>query len=142
MTTEAVEAVCEHIHNFFSDEQYAGTFTIEGGALSLDFLRAGQYFRIVGSLLNDGVYIYPAEGLNDEEFIGEIWPMRPPRAFLTLCESIAEWREKYDAVTQSPYQSENVIGVYSYTKAATSGGGDGWENAFKTKLNRWRRLSW
>ena len=140
MTTEAVEAVCEHIHNYFSDEQYAGTFAIEGGALSLDFLRVGQYFRIVGSLFNDGVYIYPAEGLNDEEFIGEIWPMRPPRAFLTLCESIAEWREKYDAVTQSPYQSESVIGVYSYTKAATSGGGDGWESAFKTKLNRWRRL--
>lgn len=139
-----LERICDHIHNYFArdEDKRSGTFTVTGGALALDNVAEGQYFRIVGSVFNDGVYQYPATCLRDETFEGEIWPMRPPRDFLSLCEEIEDWQEKYGEHVDSPFQSENVIGVYSYTRAAASGNGaasGGWEGAFKARLNRWRR---
>lgn len=146
MTPYMIDEICGTIHNYFTDKEdiRSGEYIIEGGALDLDFLLPGQYFRIVGSAMNDGVWQHPADGLVDETFTGQIWPMRPPRAFLTMAEEISQWQDKYGAAMLSPYQSENVIGVYSYTKAATGSGGAssaaGWKDVFKNKLNRWRKL--
>ena len=146
MTPYLIDEICGMIHNYFTDKAdiRSGEYAIEGGALALDFLLPGQYFRIVGSAMNDGVWQYPADGLVDETFTGQIWPMRPPRAFLTMAEEIGQWQDKYGAAMLSPYQSENVIGVYSYTKAATGSGGAssaaGWKDVFKNNLNRWRKL--
>lgn len=141
-----IERVCEHIHNYFSadEDRRAGTYTIENGILALDHVVEGQYFRIVGSAFNDGVYIQPADDLIDETFTGEVWAMKPPRDFLRTVEEIEAWVAKYGEAAMSPYQSENVIGVYSYTKAgagtssATAAGS--WETMFKARLNQWRKL--
>ena len=132
-----IDDICGSIHNYFTGDGdvHRGTFEISGGSIDLPFLAGGQYFRIVGSALNDGVYQYPAQGLSDETFTGEVWAMRVPRAFLRLAEEIVAWQEKYGAAAASPYQSENVIGVYSYTRAS-----GGWEGAFRDRLNRWRKL--
>ena len=141
---EMLDAICGHIHNYFPDAENirAGEFEIVDGSLGLDFLKVGQYFRILGSLFNDGVYQYPAEGLTDEDFYGEIWPMRPPRDFLQLCETIEQWQDKNGDVMASPYTSENIIGVYSYTRDTSAGGSNAsaWENVFKSQLNRWRKM--
>lgn len=140
-----LDQICGHIHNYFPDAENirAGYFAVVDGSLTLNFLKTDQYFRIVGSLFNDGVYQYPAEGLTDEDFYGEIWPMRPPKDFLRLCDEIAAWQEKNGQQMASPFTSENIIGVYSYTKDAGAGGSSGsaWEHVFKSQLNRWRRLS-
>lgn len=141
-----IERVCEHIHNYFSagEDRRAGTYTIEGGVLTLPHVAEGQYFRIVGSTFNDGVYLQPADGLTDETFTGEVWAMKPPRDFLRTVGEIEAWVAKYGDAAMSPYQSENVIGVYSYTKtgagtsSATAAGS--WETLFKARLNQWRRL--
>lgn len=141
-----IERVCEHIHNYFSadEDRRAGTYTIENGILTLPHVVEGQYFRIVGSAFNDGVFQYPAEDLVDETFEGEVWAMKPPRDFLRTVEEIEAWVAKYGDQAMSPYQSENVIGVYSYTKtgagtsSATAAGS--WETLFKARLNQWRRL--
>lgn len=139
-----IERVCEHIHNYFSadEDRRAGTYTIENGILALDHVVEGQYFRIVGSAFNDGVYIQPADDLIDETFTGEVWAMKPPRDFLRTVEEIEAWEAKYGERVMSPFQSENVIGVYSYAKAATGGASalTGWQAAFKARLDRWRRL--
>ncbi len=139
-----LEQVCGHIHNYFTDEAdiRAGEWTVEDGTLALDFLKEGQYFRVVGSVYNDGVYQYPAWDMKDETFDGEIWPMKPPRAFVQLCGEIEEWQEKYGAAAVSPYSSESVIGVYSYTKAAGENGSGTptWESVFRSRLNQWRKL--
>lgn len=139
-----IERVCEHIHNYFSadEDRRAGTYTIENGVLALDHVVEGQYFRIVGSAFNDGVYIQPADDLIDETFTGEVWAMKPPRDFLRTVEEIEAWEAKYGERVMSPFQSENVIGVYSYAKAATGGASalTGWQAAFKARLDRWRRL--
>lgn len=153
-----LEAICAHLHNYFTDEQdvNTGTWTIENGTIDLsDILIDGQYFRIVGSTLNDGVYLYPvqapqAEGedpaLQDETFTGEIWAMKVPRALRTLSAEIAAWQQQYGAATASPYTSESVIGVYSYSRGSISanaagGSSDAWKSVFRGRLNEWRKLA-
>lgn len=142
-----LEQICGHIHNYFVHAIYSGTYTIEGGSISLPFLVDGQYFRIFGSRFNDGVYKYPADDrdLADETFDGVIWEMRPPKAFLSLVGEIEDWMDKYGEIMKNPYQSEDVIGVFRYTKM-TSGKVTGdyiatWQNVYKDQLNEWRKLS-
>ena len=107
-------------------------------------MKPGQYIRIFGSELNDGVYKYPVEAaegapLQDEEFNGVIWKMRPPREFLELVKQIEDWMDKYGDAMRNPYQSEDVIGVYRYTKA--SAGLATWQKVFEQQLKPYRRLS-
>jgi hypothetical protein len=114
----------------------------------------GQYFRITGSALNNGVYQYSEDGmsaLQDETFAGSIWAMYVPPAFLKLCAEIDEWQNKYGTVgstNMSPYQSESISGVYSRTKASggsSAGSGESsvqtWQSVYKSRLNKWRRIS-
>lgn len=140
-----LEQICAFIHNFFYGDRYAGTFTIENGVLTVDGLIDGQYFRICGSRLNDGVYRYGVDQLTDETFTGVVWDMRPPKSFLTLVEEIEAWQQKYGEAVKSPYSSESFNG-YSYTKAqgyASAGGGmlGTWQNIFGSQLNHWRKLA-
>ena len=149
-----LEAICAHIHNYFTADEdiHAGTWTIADGDIDLSaFLLNGQYFRIVGSVLNDGVYQYPVtpgEGksavLHDETFTGQIWAMKVPRAVVAISKEITDWQAKYGAVAVSPYQSESY-GGYSYTRAAAGGAGsagdaDAWKGVFASRLNEWRKL--
>ena len=51
--------LCAELRNYFEvpNGRHFGKFTISGGSIApLDFLQEGQYFRIVGSVFNDGVY--------------------------------------------------------------------------------------
>lgn len=147
-----IEQVCAHIHNYFNEDDvtgemliYQGKYEITNGSLSLPFLVSGQYFRIFGSKLNNGVHQYPADDLVDETFNGVIWEMRPPQAFLKIVSEISDWLDKYGDTMKNPYQSEDVIGVYRYTKM-TIGKVTGdyiatWQNAYKDQLNEWRKLA-
>jgi hypothetical protein len=149
-----IEAICAHVHNYFTaaEDIHAGTWTISSGAIDLSaLLQNGQYFRIVGSAMNDGIYQYPAQPeqgrppiLVDETFEGEIWAMKVPRAVVNLAAEIAAWQQKYGAAAASPYQSES-FGGYSYTKAAgasgsAAGDADAWKGVFRSRLNEWRKL--
>lgn len=146
------DQICAHIHNYFCDESdiLTGDWTITNGAIDLSdtTVKTGQYFRIVGSTFNDGVYKYgeEADELTDETFTGEIWPMKPPRPFLQTVSDIEAWQTKFGEAMASPYQSESVIGVYSYTKQGgnttqgAAGDADGWKTVFKSRLNPWRKL--
>ena len=75
--------LCAEGRNWCVSEKHNGTFTVKDGNMPLDFLQDGQYFRILGSVYNDGVYQYPAV-LTDEVFEGQIWAMRVPPAFIAL----------------------------------------------------------
>lgn len=135
--------LCQELNNWFDyGDRHYGTYTIENGAIEpLDFLQDGQYFRIIGSVFNDGVYQYPDDELTDETFTGSIWAMSVPPAVLALAQEIATYNAS-DAAKPSPYQSES-FGGYSYTKATgASGGGSGsdWQSVFASKLGKWRRL--
>lgn len=136
--------ICGEIRNYFlRDERdiHSGTFTIENGAVSLPFLKEGQYFRIVGSTFNDGVWKYSEDELKDETFDGSVWTMSIPKAVVELAKEIKDWVENNAEALNSPYQSES-FGGYSYSKSAgANGSGFGWKDQFSTRLNQWRRLS-
>lgn len=140
-----LEQILDYIHNYFEKDIVRGTFTISSGELPLDFLLENQYFRIVGSVFNDGVHQYPAM-LTDETFTGEIWAMAIPPRFLSVVDDIETWMGKYGGAIESPYQSES-FGGYSYTKK--SGGSSGssgndvgsWQSVFASSLNAWRKIS-
>lgn len=137
--------LCGELKNWFEREKYFGTFTIESGeiAMPVGCLRDGQFFRIIGSVFNDGVHQYPATDLHDEVFEGAIWAMAVPPAVIDLSEEIAAWIEKYDNVVSSPYASES-FGGYSYTKASSGQGsaasGPTWRSVYASKLNRYRKI--
>lgn len=174
-----LEEVLLHIHNWFVVASHCGKWKIEGGALDLPFLQEGQYYRIVGSVFNDGLHRYVAPGvvalddeadegdekepeeteptpepepevpelIDEDEFNGVIYSLAIPKAVIKLAEDIEEWQTKYSDTVNSPYSSES-FGGYSYTKAIGKGesGNDldntgGWQVAFRSRLNHWRKLS-
>ena len=136
--------LCQELHNWFCDvdEIRHGTFEITEGTLSLPFVQEGQFFRIVGSVFNDGVHQYGASSrLIDETFTGSIWPMKIPQEVIELSEKIAEWDEKNGSAVLSPYQSESW-GGYSYSLKSGTGesGSISWKTVFAGQLNRWRKM--
>lgn len=134
--------LCAHLRNWFlrsDDDRHIGRFTVTGGTIDLPWLADGQYFRVIGSVFNDGVHQYPAAGLTDESFVGEVWAMAVPPDVVALADEISAWEAKYREAAESPYQSES-FGGYTYTKADASEGGLTWEKVFRGRLNRWRKL--
>ena len=130
--------MCAECKNFFSAEndRHKGTFTVKDGAFApLDFLQEGQYFRVVGSTFNDGVYQYPEANLTDETFTGEIWAMRVPPAFVERSERREAWMAKHEETLKAPYTSESFAG-YSYTIAQNQSA----MQIFSRELNKWRKL--
>lgn len=112
-----------------------------GGSITLPFLLDGQYFRICGSVFNDGLYQYPAKGMSDEIFDGEVWALAVPKAVVALSEEIAAWQDKNGAAADSPYKSES-FGGYSYSKAEDTRTGESatWQSVFRSRLHQWRKL--
>ena len=146
--------VCENICNYFIQNRIEGRFEIADGMISLPLLD-GQRFLIRGSALNDGMYTYhdtgikndddsQAVGLHDESWAGTICALAVPPAVLALSAEIKAWVDANKESQNSPYSSENVLGVYSYTKATGghgAGGSVGWMDVFADKLKRWRKVS-
>lgn len=137
--------LCGRCKNYFlrdTDDIHSGEFSITGGELSpLDFLVSGQYFRIVGSVLNDGVYQYPTAELQDETFDGAVWAMRVPPDFVALCEEITAFEEKLEAMRAQTgaYQSES-FGGYTYSLAADVPAAlKEWQGSLRFRLTQYRR---
>lgn len=137
-----LEAMLTHLHNWFPvrNGKHAGAFVIASGVLSTDIgLVSGQYYRIMGSVFNDGLHCAgDGEALTDEEFTGEVWALAIPKAVQELAEEIAAWLENNPETDKT---SES-FGGYSYSRAQNaSGGAGGWQAAFSGRLNAWRRPS-
>ena len=115
----------------------------------------GQRFLVQGSALNDGMYTYhesyigndddtDAVGLQDETWAGTICALAVPPAVIALSGEIKAWVDANGEAINSPYTSESVLGVYSYTRATGghgAGGVVGWMDVFADKLKRWRKVA-
>ena len=154
-----LETILTHLHNWFpvNGGKHSGTFEIVSGALAASFLQPGQYYRIRGSVFNDGLHQYvtatgadtsgsdelfgdgsgtAAESLHDETFTGEVWALAVPAAVVALADEIAAWREKNPETDKT---SES-FGGYSYTRGSSSENvGGGWQSVFAGRLNPYRR---
>jgi len=140
-----IQEVLDYIHNYFVKEIYRGSFKIESGSLVVDFLKENQYFKIIGSVFNDGVHIYSdTETLVDETFGGQIWAMAVPPAVINVTKEIEDWIDANKEIIDSPFQSES-FGGYSYTKATGSGKNGSaqitWQDKFGSQLNAYRKIS-
>lgn len=147
-----LSSLCQELKNWFDRGQprIGGAFEISGGrVIDTDFtekIQNGQYFRIIGSVFNDGVHKYTNNlTLVDEAFVGSIWLMAIPKEVVDLDAEIDSWIEKYNDTVNAPFDSES-FGGYSYTKSSGRGNDSGgssnvsWQSAFASKLNRWRKL--
>lgn len=135
-----LEEVLRHLRNWFVVPKgvHVGTYTIENGGIALPFLQPGQYFRVIGSVFNDGVYQDPVAGMTEETFHGAVWALAIPQAVLEIIAEIAAWQETNG--NAGPYASES-FGGYTYTKATNTIGGDiTWQDAFRARLNQWRKI--
>ena len=138
-----LEDVLRHINNWFFVGAYDGTYTITDGSIELPFLHSGQYYRIMGSIFNDGLHKAGDTDLTDETFSGVVWVLAIPKAVVDLAAEIASWQEKNKDAVLSPYTSES-FGGYSYSKASV-GGSNGasavsWQTMFRSRLNDWRKI--
>lgn len=134
-----LEQILMHLNNWFlvPDGVHEGTYEIKDGSIVLPFLASGQYFRICGSVFNDGLHQYTAEDLIDETFTGSVWALAIPRQLVTMSDDIKDWTEKN---RPSAYTSES-FGGYSYSKATGSSGAPlGWQDVFRTQLNPYRKI--
>lgn len=138
---------CAELKNYFISYNpkqaiHTGEYTIVDSDIDVDFLDSDQYFRIVGSKFNDGVYKFDEHlVLEDEVFDGAIWAMAVPPDFLKAV------KDSEDYLTAHPmgleYQSES-FGGYSYTRASNnkllSGSFSYLPKTIANRLNRYRRL--
>ena len=136
-----IAEICDYLKNYFDRDmpKYFGEIKIENGQLVgfSDRLAENQYFRIVGSKSNDGIYKYP-----------EI-----PKDFLKIVEEIETWQKEFASmdskdgkIAMSPYQSESLSGAYSYSKGSNSISDTNkdksgtWQGVFGARLARWRKI--
>lgn len=143
--------ICAYLKNWFNYGQpkLFGEFTVSEGKLNIDDdIPENQYYRIVGSVFNDGVYKHDgSENLQDEVFEGAVWLMAVPKDIIKLVAEITAWQSKYgsiDSENMSPYQSES-FGGYSYSKASGSASGSAssvptWQSVFADRLRRYKKI--
>ena len=148
--------LCQYLKNWEFDrepEKYYGEFTVSGGAITLNGealpVVHGQYIRVLGSVFDDGVHLYPDVDMIDETFEGSVWALYIPPAIIALAEEIDAWKAKYEALdsqAMSPFNSESFAG-YSYSKSgaganasANASGVSGWQAVFANRLNPWRKV--
>lgn len=134
-----LEEILMHLNNWFlvPNGVHEDTYEIKDGGIVLPFLVDGQYFRICGSVFNDGLHQYPAADLTDEVFTGAVWALAIPKQVISLSDEIAAWAGKNQP---SAYTSES-FGGYSYSKATGSNGAPmSWQDVFEMRLNPYRKI--
>lgn len=157
MDVGILEQVLYHLHNWFERDRLMVTdCRIENGSLPVSVtskMLDGQWFRIEGSYLNDGLHRNPTDQLEDETFSGAVSMLAIPKGLLLVVEEIEDWirldQTARERALASPYQSESFDG-YSYsirsdlTSNSASGGPtglSGWQAVFASRLNPWRKMS-
>lgn len=136
------------------DGKHPGAYTVENGGIVLPFLQNGQYFRIIGSLFSDGLYIYGETitdenhnevWLPDETFSGSIWALAIPKVILHLAKEKSEIDAKIAESTisfaNSGFTSES-FGGYSYSKDSTGqlAALSAQRDEIMKRLNMWRKI--
>lgn len=135
-----LEKVLNYLNNDFrvsTDEPETKQWSITGGTMEVPDVAQGQYVRIFGSVMNDGVYQYPLSGLTDETFTGCVIPLAIPKMVLSMVEEITQWSAKNQPTA---FTSES-FGGYAYSKATTANGtAAGWREVFASDLAPYRKM--
>ena len=150
MDAGILEDILYHIHNWFERGviDAKGCQIVDGAlpaSITADMME-GQWYRIEGSYLNDGLHLHTATDLTDETFDGTVTLLAIPKPLLRLAEEITQWESTNGSLSNGPYASES-FGGYTYTLRTDNGaqngsqGLSGWRLAFADRLNPWRKIS-
>ena len=133
-----LEQILAYLHTDFAKQTLPEQeWTIADGTMDVPGALPGQYVRIVGSVLNDGVYQYPLTGLTDETFTGTVRLLKIEKAVLEMVPEIEAWCEKNQPTA---FTSES-FGGYSYSRATDSSGVPaGWQKVFDSRLAPYRKM--
>lgn len=134
-----LEQILTHINNWFvvPGGEHTDQYEVKDGGIVLPFLADGQYFRVVGSVFNDGLHQYPATDMTAETFSGTIYALAVPKQIIEMATEIEGWVAKNPP---SPYTSES-FGGYSYSRATgATGQVAGWQDVFRSRLNPYRKM--
>lgn len=133
-------------NNFFYRFKEFGEYSIKNNKIQVrGKYIAGQYIRIIGSFLNDGVFKVKSvigneielENMNDEEFEGYICSLAIPNSFIELNQKIKEYKskEKNNGIVSESF------GNYSYSKATNSSGNPiTWQDVFTNELRQYKQM--
>lgn len=167
---ETIESICAETHNYFESDKVIADYAIENGLISLPFLSEGQFFRIVGSKFNDGVYIYAEkyiirdaswnDVLNDnedwQEITDGIWGNLKHSELVDESFHGAIWPMNIPralinlAKEIHEYNNSDAAKVSPYTSENISGhysytkasaADNAWQNVFMPKLRRYRKAA-
>lgn len=166
-----IEALCAECNNYHDTDRIIGTFTIENGSIALPFLRENQFFRIVGSTWNDGVYIYSQDSfivrsstweevmngnLNWEEVRAKTWGDLVEHDLVDEVFYGAIWPMRMPRAFLelskkiAEYNESDAAKVSPFTSESISGhysytkaspSDNSWEKVFASKLKRWRKVA-
>lgn len=132
-----LDEICKYLKNWFETSHQDGVFEISDGTLTVPKCQTGQYIRIVGSVLNDGIYTYPLTGLKDETFKGSVWLLIIPKYIEDLDTKITEFVSENK---KGGYSSES-FGGYSYSKSTNKNGNiSGWQDVFNEDLKPYKKI--
>lgn len=134
-----LEQILAYLHNDFARQTLPEQeWTIADGTMNVPGALSGQYVRIIGSVLNDGVYQYPLTGLTDETFTGTVRLLAIPKSVTALVDEIQAWAEKNHPTA---FTSES-FGGYSYSKATNADGvAASWQDVFRARLAPYRKMA-
>lgn len=134
-----LENVLAYLHDDFARQTLPDQeWTITDGTMDVPGALPGQYVRIIGSVLNDGVYQYPLTGLTDETFTGTVKLLAIKKAVLEMVPEIEVWCKK----NQPTALTSESFGGYSYNRATDANGVPaGWQKVFGPRLAPYRKMA-
>ena len=140
-----IESLIKECNNYFYRWKETNTFTINDNSITVEGkYMIGQYIRIKGSILNDGVYkvetyvnnIITVIGLINEEFEGIIYGLAIPKSFTELYSKIEEYNTK-NVMSSKTSESFNNYSVGYATNR--NGKPLQWQEMFKNNLDTYRQ---
>ena len=141
-----MEKILNYLNNYFYRFGEKGTYNITSNTIEVrgTYLE-GQYIRLTGSILNDGVFkvinvednTITIDGAVNEVFEGCIYSLAVPKEITELEKQI----NKYEEENQKGGYASESFGNYSYTKAQSPNGGLAtWKDVFRNELKPYRKI--
>lgn len=140
-----IELLMKECNNYFYRWKETNTFIIDNNSITvIGKYLVGQYIRIEGSIMNDGVYQVESQednkiiviGLTDEVFEGTIYGLVVPKDFTTLSDKI----EEYNTNNVTSSKSSEGFNNYSVSYATDKNGKPlQWQEMFKNEIDTYRQ---
>jgi len=143
--TQTIESVLSYLRNHFAAATVRGAFVVDGG----EFVtypddgaqpEAEQFYWVYGSVFNDGLHRCGDDDLTDETWTGTVELLNIPTPLLAIADDVAEYEAATAEAAQAPYKSESFDGYSYQLRTDASGAIASWQEVFRHKLARWRKI--